>query len=211
VTPDSLLFGDNAAYLDDLYLQWLENPTSVEPRFAALFASFERPAKPPRPAAPDTRSIFNPGAAPTPAPALASAAAAVDPRTLLLAQATPRLINAFRVRGHMLADIDPLARLERHEHAELTPAWYGLTEADFGREVDTTPLMGVPPRAPLGVVLKRLHKSYCGSIGAEIMNIPALEQRLWLQERLETLPDRVTLPKATAMRALRKLNDAEGL
>ncbi|MCK6517616.1 2-oxoglutarate dehydrogenase E1 component [Myxococcota bacterium] len=210
MTPDSLLFGDNAAYLDDLYLQWLENPTSVEPRFAALFASFERPAKPPRPAAPDTRSIFNPGAAPTPAPALASAAAAVDPRTLLLAQATPRLINAFRVRGHMLADIDPLARLERHEHAELTPAWYGLTEADFGREVDTTPLMGVPPRAPLGVVLKRLHKSYCGSIGAEIMNIPALDQRLWLQERLETLPDRVTLPKATAMRALRKLNDAEG-
>ena len=146
MTPDSLLFGDNAAYLDDLYLQWLENPTSVEPRFAALFASFERPAKPPRPAAPDTRSIFNPGAAPTPAPALASAAtAAVDPRTLLLAQATPRLINAFRVRGHMLADIDPLARLERHEHAELTPAWYGLTEADFGREVDTTPLMGIPP------------------------------------------------------------------
>ena len=57
--------------------------------------------------------------------------AAADPRTLLLAQATPRLINAFRVRGHMLADIDPLARLERHEHPELTPAWYGLTDADL--------------------------------------------------------------------------------
>ncbi|MEZ4320160.1 MAG: 2-oxoglutarate dehydrogenase E1 component [Myxococcota bacterium] len=123
--------------------------------------------------------------------------------------ATVQMINAYRVRGHFKANIDPLGRREKVEHPELAPAYYGLSEADLAAEVSTRPMFGMPARAPLRAVLERCQAAYTGSIGAEFMNIDNLEEKRWVQEQLETLPVREVLNRDQQKRILRKLCDAE--
>ncbi|MCA9569727.1 MAG: 2-oxoglutarate dehydrogenase E1 component, partial [Myxococcales bacterium] len=135
--------------------------------------------------------------------------AGADERAVERRAATVQMINAYRVRGHFKANIDPLGRREKVEHPELTPGYYGLSEADLQEEVSTRPLFGMPPRAKLAEVLARCRVAYTDSIGAEFMNIDDLEQKKWVQERLETLPHRHVLDRPEQKRILRKLCDAE--
>jgi 2-oxoglutarate dehydrogenase E1 component len=121
VIPDSLLSGDNAAFLDDQYEQWLREPASVHPTLQALFASLEKPGNGNGHIGPRVRprSIFAGGVG-----VAAGAAPSADP--WLQARAV-QLINAYRVRGHLDAAVDPLDRRERVAHPELTLEWWGLS------------------------------------------------------------------------------------
>jgi 2-oxoglutarate dehydrogenase E1 component len=207
--PDSLLSGDNAAFLDDQYEQWLRDPASVHPTLQTLFAGLDEPsngnghahAPSLRPSG-RPRSIFAGGVG------TGTAAAAPQVDGWLQARAV-QLINAYRVRGHLDAAVDPLDRRERVAHPELTLDWWGLSEADLGKEVDTQPAYGLPPRVTLGELVEHLRKAYCGSIGAEFMNIIDSTQRRWVQENLETLPNRGVLTPVEERRVFRKLCDAE--
>ena len=109
----------------------------------------------------------------------------------------------------MESDIDPLERRERKRHPELSLGWYGLTEADLDRVVPTAPLYGVPERMTLRQVVAHCRKVYSGSIAAEFMNVMDAEQKQWLLEWLETLPNRLVLSREEELRVLRKLTDAE--
>src|SRR6185295_12221328 len=99
-----------------------------------------------------------------------------------------QLINAYRVRGHLIADLDPLGA-EPSYHPELDPATYGLTIWDLDRQFfpgnlgQATGTGGLRPQAPLREILETLRETYCGKIGAEYMNIQAPEQKQWLQQR----------------------------
>ena len=101
-----------------------------------------------------------------------------------------QLINAYRVRGHLIADLDPLGA-EPSYHAELDPETYGLTIWDLDREFLTGSLgeaigEGAPkPVATLREILETLRQTYCGKIGGEYMNIQVPEQKRWLQQRME--------------------------
>ena len=99
-----------------------------------------------------------------------------------------QLINAYRVRGHLIADFDPLGS-EAVYHPELDPATYGLTIWDLDREFLTGTLMSdddEPQRvATLREILETLRQTYCGKIGCEYMNIQIPEQKRWLQLRME--------------------------
>ena len=123
-----------------------------------------------------------------------------------------QLINAYRVRGHLIADFDPLGS-EPTYHAELDPATYGLTIWDLDREFLTGTLMSAeyePQKvATLREILETLRNTYCGKIGCEYMNIQIPEQKRWLQLRMELTGNRWPLPPDTRKRALRRVIEAE--
>ena len=123
-----------------------------------------------------------------------------------------QLINAYRVRGHLIADFDPLGS-EATYHAELDPATYGLTIWDLDRQFLTGTLMSAeyePQKvATLREILETLRHTYCGKIGCEYMNIQIPEQKRWLQLRMELTGNRWPLPPDTRKRALRRVIEAE--
>ena len=125
-----------------------------------------------------------------------------------------QLINAYRVRGHLLADLDPLGS-EPSYHPELDPAKYGLTIWDLDREFLTGSLGeaidgGSPrPFATLRQILETLRQTYCGKIGCEYMNIQVPEQKRWLQQRMEPPANNWPLDAATRRRILDRLLQAE--
>jgi multifunctional 2-oxoglutarate metabolism enzyme len=94
------------------------------------------------------------------------------------------LINAYRVRGHLIADIDPLNAIPVHYHPELDIEAYGLTIWDLDREFITGGLGG-RETATLREILDMLQRSYCDRIGVEYRHIQKTEQKRWLQERME--------------------------
>ncbi len=120
-----------------------------------------------------------------------------------------QLINAYRVRGHLIAHLDPLVN-EPHHHPELDPANYGLTIWDLDREFLTGGL-GEKKSASLREILDVLRDTYCGTIGVEYMNIQHPEQKQWLQEQMEPVRNRAALPAALRIEAFKKLSAAEGL
>jgi 2-oxoglutarate dehydrogenase E1 component len=119
-----------------------------------------------------------------------------------------QLINAYRVRGHLIADLDPLGGKPSY-HAELDPATYGLTIWDRDRTFITGTLMGGKPTATLREILERLRRTYCGRIGCEYMNIQHPEQKEWLQNRMELTDNNWQLPAETKLRALGRIVEAE--
>ena len=116
-----------------------------------------------------------------------------------------KLIHAYRVRGHLLADIDPLEyRMRGHEDVDLST--YGLTLWDLDREVATGGFGG-KDRATLREILDILRDSYCRTIGVEYMHIQDPEQRAWMQRKLEVKGAKI--PRDEQMRIMRRLNAAE--
>ena len=116
-----------------------------------------------------------------------------------------KLIHAYRVRGHLLADTDPLEYRQRR-HPDLQLSTHGLTIWDLDREFATGGFGG-SPMSTLRDILERLHSAYCRTIGSEFMHIQDPEQREWLQDHLEVPQPRV--PRDEQMRILRRLNAAE--
>ena len=118
-----------------------------------------------------------------------------------------QLINAYRVRGHLIADLDPLEYRVGH-HPELNPEYYGLTVWDLDREFITGGLSG-KPTAKLREILDTLRETYCGKIGPEYMFIQEPVQKKWLQDQMEPTRNAAALDKEVQRRILMKLNDAE--
>ncbi|CAN5885081.1 multifunctional oxoglutarate decarboxylase/oxoglutarate dehydrogenase thiamine pyrophosphate-binding subunit/dihydrolipoyllysine-residue succinyltransferase subunit [soil metagenome] len=116
------------------------------------------------------------------------------------------LVNQHRVRGHLIADLDPLAWKEPQMHPELDPATYGLTIWDLDREF-LTGGVGGKDRMKLGDLLHVLRDAYCRTIGIEYMHISEPEQKRWIQEHVEGVPD--TLDAEEQRHVLGRLNAAE--
>ncbi|MGB8021235.1 MAG: multifunctional oxoglutarate decarboxylase/oxoglutarate dehydrogenase thiamine pyrophosphate-binding subunit/dihydrolipoyllysine-residue succinyltransferase subunit [Candidatus Nanopelagicales bacterium] len=115
------------------------------------------------------------------------------------------LIHAYRVRGHLMADIDPLDYKQRH-HPDLDIAAHGLTLWDLDREFAVAGFAGAQFMT-LRDVLKVLRDAYCRTVGIEYMHMQDPDQRRWVQERIERAPDK---PKPEEqLRILRTLNSAE--
>ena len=125
-----------------------------------------------------------------------------------------QLINAYRVRGHLIADLDPLGS-EPQYHPELDPANYGLTLWDLDREFLTGTLGqplgdGSPHRvATLREILETVRRTYCGKIGCEYMNIQHPEQKQWLQQRMEPQANSWPIATERRIRILERLLEAE--
>ncbi len=124
--------------------------------------------------------------------------------------AVAQLIHAFRVRGHLMADLDPLGE-EPAYNAELDPLTYGLTIWDLDRHFYTGTLQdafGGRKQATLREMVDHLRQAYCGKIGTEYMYIQRTEEKCWLQHRLEQ-PAAPSLSSTEKLRILENLMLAE--
>ena len=126
--------------------------------------------------------------------------------TLAKQVAVDTLIRVHRVRGHLIADLDPLAWKEPEMEPELDPATYGLTIWDLDREFLTGSLAGTY-RLPLGEILHVLRDAYCRTVGIEYMHIQELDEQRWIQEQVEGVSPELELDDKRHI--LAKLNAAE--
>src|SRR5687767_4281041 len=135
---DPVVLGSNLALVDEMYARYLADQASVDPMWRQLFSNGVHLVLPAGGAVGGGHgSTTRPAHAPVPpvvpgSPSRAAiASAAVDARTGL---STWPLVNAHRVRGHMLAQLDPLELIERPHTIELEPATYGFTDGDLDKE-----------------------------------------------------------------------------
>jgi len=199
----SHLSGLNAAYVEQLYEEFLDDPQSVpdywqrtfrelldgssdDTRHRAISERFETLAR--------HRAVIA-------APEVADDAKQAG---------VLRMINAFRVRGHQRADLDPLGLSERPEVPDLELGFHQLDDSDLNTEFHTGSL-AAPDRLKLAEILEICRKTYCGTVGLEYMHIHETDQRRWLQQRLERTRGRFELPADDRRRLLDKLGGAEGL
>ena len=126
-----------------------------------------------------------------------------------------QLINQYRVRGHLIADLDPLRDEAPQMHAELDPATYGLTIWDLDRQFLTGSSTGIyatvggTQRMTLGDLLGVLRDAYCRTVGVEYMHIQEPAEKRWMQEQIEGADP--TLKHEDQRRILTMLNAAEAL
>jgi len=196
--------GANAAYLEDLYEQYLAAPDSVGPQWKRHFDELKG-----REAGDVPHSVI----------ADAVAAAGRQARRGHIPDASPgderernvgRLITAYRSRGHLAAKIDPLDLLVHPDAPDLTLGFHRLSDADAGTEFSTGGVGG-RERMKLGDLLAVLRATYAGSIGAEFMHIADAEQRRFMYERLEAAAGKFGRSADDKQRILERLTAAEGL
>ena len=118
-----------------------------------------------------------------------------------------QLINLYRVRGHLIADLDPLSSKPQY-HPELDPSSYNLTLWDLDRYFIAGGFAGLKT-ATLREILDILQKTYCEKVGAEYMHIQNPEEKRWLQEKMEPIRNKPELDNKTRKNLLKKLIDAE--
>lgn len=118
-----------------------------------------------------------------------------------------QLINMYRVRGHLLANLDPLKPIAKY-HPELDPNTYGFTVWDYDRQFITPRLAGLRT-ASLRDILDIVQKTYCENIGVEYMHIQDPQERIWLQDRMEPIKNQPSFTNDEKKHILYKLIQAE--
>ena len=192
-------------FVEEIYSRFVADPGAVSAEWQQYFAAL---ADAPRfRANPRLGPSFRPASVFAPAGAAAPAASGRAVSDMVALQdRVDQLIRAYRVRGHLVARIDPLG-LPRPPQPELDPAFYGLTEEDQGRTFSTRSVYGASNQTLKGI-LDRLRNTYCRSIGVQFMHIDSLKVKNWLQERMEGTENRLILTRGEQIRILRRLTDA---
>jgi len=212
----AFLQGASSAYIQQLYARYLEDPQAVDASWQAFFADLGDEA---RALAAEiqggtlARAVGDdvvPLTVPRPAAPAARPTDATDPyRVARESIRILMLIRAYRVRGHLLANLDPLALDGEKHHPELDPATYGFTDADLDREFFVDGVLGMQ-MASLRKVLTVLKQTYCSTIGVEFMHIQDPQEKSWIQMRIEGSRNRPQLAREEKMTILRQLYESEG-
>ena len=205
----TMYFGGNAPFVEELYENYLNDPTAVPEEWREYF---DRLAQMPGYVARDVAH----------APVVAAFAElgkdggfrpkAVAPASENKMQsAVGQLVTAYRSLGTRWADLDPLKRLPRRKIEELEPSFYGFTDGDLNHNFSVGSLKGLPENAKLGDILETLKQTYCGTIGVEYMYMTDYNEKRWLQERLESIRSRPSYNADQKKRILERLTAAETL
>jgi 2-oxoglutarate dehydrogenase E1 component len=232
----SFLNGTNAAFVEQLYARYLIDPNSVEQGWQDYFAqlgekgltpsqlgrgpAWKRDARPDfanddliaaltgqePPAPPAKKGDKGKAAAPAATPAASPAAATEAAKQSIHAI---QMIRAFRLVGHLEAELDPLGITPRTPQPTLDPASYGFEGARFDQPVYVDGILGLETATPRQLV-ERLRGIYCGRIGYEFMHINDAEQKLWLQKRIEGADGQIGFTPEGKKAILNKLIEAEG-
>ena len=119
------------------------------------------------------------------------------------------MIRAYRMRGHLHADLDPLGIEARKDHEELHPQNYGFNEADYDRPIFIDHVLGLE-YATIREMLQILRRTYCSTIGYEFMHISDPAAKGWIQERIEGPHKEIAFTREGKRAILNKLVEAEG-
>ena len=214
LSETSFLYGGNGAFVEDLYARWAENPEQVEPSWRAFFASLHEQAEDvkkaalPPPWTPPAGKIVRPewlsaidGVWPAVEaklsvkiserqPALSSdavRAATLDSLRAIM------MIRAYRMRGHLAANLDPLGLAEKPDASELDPASYGFSEGDYDRPIFLDYVLGLET-STVREILAIVRRTYCGNVGVQFMHISDPDEKAWLQQRIEAATRRSSSP-----------------
>ena len=203
----TILSGLNSTYIADLYEKWLNDPRSIDDGWNNWFAdlksngslndiptwargkpySFEKPK-----AEKIQKSLSNEQIR----------QATIDSLRAVM------MIRAYRARGHLKAKTDPLNLAKVNEHPELSPEFYGFTEADYDRHIFIDNVLGLET-ATLRQILSTLEDTYCGSIGVEYLHIQDPEQKSWIQQRIENIRNQTDFTDKGKQAIYERLVDAE--
>ncbi len=119
------------------------------------------------------------------------------------------LVRAFRIRGHLISNLDPLGLLKREEHSELKPETYGFTKNDLNKKIFLDGVLGIQS-ASLKEILSIAKKTYCTNIGYEFMHMSDPEERKWIRDRIEGSKSEIKFTHNGKRAILNKLVEAEG-
>ncbi|MGH6977113.1 MAG: 2-oxoglutarate dehydrogenase E1 component, partial [Stellaceae bacterium] len=188
---ESFLTGQNAAFIAELYGRFLADPQSVDPSWQRFFAelgeepkAFLKEMEGPGWGAKRPAMLGNGHLAEAAVPAAVAALPADVYQAALDSIRAMNFIRSYRVRGHLIADLDPLGLDRRTSHPDLDPATFGFTEADYDRPIFVNNMLGFET-ATIRELVAALRATYCGHVGVEYMHIQELEQRQWIQARIE--------------------------
>jgi 2-oxoglutarate dehydrogenase E1 component len=230
----SFLQGHNAAYIEQLYARYATDPNAVDDAWRAFFRSLgdtEVDAKreaagpswarhdwPPTPSDDLTRALDGQWAEPTKQVEKIKAKAAEQGAVVSDQQARQAvldsiralmLIRAYRIRGHLAADLDPLGMREENPHPELDPRSYGFSDADMDRPIFIDNVLGLE-MASMREILAIVRRTYCGTFALQYMHISDPEQAAWLKERIEGYGKEIAFTREGRKAILNKLVEAEG-
>ncbi|WP_049622869.1 2-oxoglutarate dehydrogenase E1 component [Frateuria defendens] len=204
----SQLAGTNADYVESLYEAWLADTASVPAEWQKYFETFKG-----RESGDVSHyaAIARIEAAQKHRNGAALAAAPVSDEHARKQAGVLRLLTAYRSRGHLAANLDPLGLAGKMEAPDLGLAFHGLSEADLDTEFDCGTYAGGGQRLKLRELLARLKKVYTGTVGPEFMYISDHAQRSWIYTRLEEANGKAGLDTAGKQHLLDGLTAAEGL
>ncbi|NKN31839.1 2-oxoglutarate dehydrogenase E1 component [Marichromatium bheemlicum] len=177
------LYGGNAAFIEDLYERYLQDPESIDLAWRERFDAMRKEAANEVPHGP-VRENFLRLAQESRSRARARSTEHLEPTAAEKQYAVLSLINGYRYRGHQVADLDPIALREQRRIADLDPAYHNLDQGDMDQVFHTGSLYA-PDRMPLREILEMLEQIYCGTVGSEYMHITSTLEKRWIQKRLE--------------------------
>ncbi len=199
--------GSNASFIENLYERFLENPESVELSWQKEFKALQNGSAYETPHSPVVArfaelSVKSQGR-------LAQLQGFTEESVKKQASVS-RLINHYRVRGHQIANCNPLGK-SNPQPADMDPAYYGLSVPDMDTLFDTGALFGQVDRLPLRDIIENLKVLYGGSIGYEYMHIVDTQIRRWLISRIESSKNKLVLTAAKKQGVLKLLTAAESI
>tara|TARA_B100000686_G_scaffold341864_1_gene419966 strand:- start:847 stop:3750 length:2904 start_codon:yes stop_codon:yes gene_type:complete len=218
----SFLQGSNSPFIKDLYLKYLENPTSIPESWREFFDGLDEDS--------DTiqKEILGPSWAPRKNNNLKVNIIEKDliKEKKNLVNNIPAsqenfekekeqsvkaiaLIRAYRIRGHLIANLDPLGMMERKYLHELHPADHGFKKEDYNKKIYVGEYMD-REYATINELLSFLRKTYCSTIGVEYMHISDPIEKKWFRERMEKKEKQLNFTETGKKFILKKLIQAEG-
>ena len=233
----SFMQGHNAEYLEQLYAQYANDQNAVDEAWGEFFRglgdaeldikkeaqgpSWARADWPPQPD--DDLTAALDGMWPRPSEAIDAEKKIVEKaegkgiqitdeaikRAVLDSIRALMIIRAYRIRGHLAADLDPLGLLEGSKHSELDPKTYGFNEADMDRPIFIDNVLGLQI-ASMRQIIEIVKRTYCGTFALQYMHISDPEQASWLKERIEGFDKEIRFTREGRKAILNKMIEAEG-
>ncbi|HEV2364331.1 MAG TPA: 2-oxoglutarate dehydrogenase E1 component [Caulobacteraceae bacterium] len=217
----SFLYGGNAPFLEELHARWAADPNSVDPSWRSFFArlgdgvdDIKRAASAPGWGAANGAEALWPALEAKLRTTIAEKGRGAVSEDAVRAGALDslralQLIRAYRIRGHLKANLDPLGLASAAgDVSELDPATYGFADGDFDRPIFLDFVLGYETAA-LKDILAQLRRTYCGTLGFQYMHISDRAERAWLQARIEGADKEISFTAEGKIAILKKLIEAE--
>ncbi len=208
----SHMAGANAAYVEELYESYLEDPQSVSDTWRQIFDSLPKvEGVELETNHTSVKDQFRKLAALGPTARMSSAPVEGTPVSDDRQVKVLQLINAFRFRGHQHANLDPLGLWKQERVRDLELSHHNLSDKDFDSVFNVGSFAIGKDSMSLGELFKSLNRTYCGSIGAEYMHITDTDQKRWLQQKIESVQAKPEFSKDEKLTLLKGLTAADGM